>query len=135
MPYYDFPNLSDEQKTMYRELSIVENSVLHEAENQRLESERVERAKKDEENEKLLAKFSAQREQELRVEAEKTKKENRERGDADLRRRFFEANPDETESTFQSLLPKMRSDQLLKNMQNNQTTEDLMRATGNYGVM
>lgn len=135
MSIYDFPNLSDEQRAVNKTIAIIENSQRHHANLEAAKKQAELKIAQDIENEKLLAKFAAEREKELEAEAEKMKKENRERGEAELRRRFFTANPDQTESDFQSVLPEMRKAEMLRRMESQQTAEDLIRNSGNYSRM
>ena len=133
--FYDFPNLSPEQRATNRTIAVLENSSRHQFLRQAEEKAFGEQQAREAENEKLSEQHRLQREVELRAEKETQRKENRERADAELRTRFFQANPDRTEYEFQSLLPKLREEMLLENINRLETSEDLMKQSGNYSRM
>lgn len=135
MSYYDYKNLSAEQKATYRTLSILETSARHQANLRAAENAAFEKEKSDAENEKLLAKHRADRARELAAEAEQRRKENAGRFEQSLRERFFAGNPFASESDFQKVLPKMRESMMLKNAETQETTEELMRKSGSYSAM
>lgn len=132
---YDFKNLSPSQRELNKQLSLLEYSADHQA--RRIAEQRAfaESEKYQLELKKQAAAHMAKREAELKAEVEKQKSENRQRSDAELRRRFFEVNPNELESTLQSLLPELRKQQLLENMKRAETSEQLMRQSGDYSKM
>ena len=135
MSYYDYKNLSPEQKATYQTLSILETSANHQAKLQAAERAAFEKEKSDAENEKLLAKHRDERERELAAEAEQRRKENAARFEQSLRERFFAGNEFASEADFQKVLPKMRESVMLKNAETQETTENLMRKSGNYSRM
>ncbi len=135
MSYFDYPNLSAEQRAFYKQAAILENSVQHQ---NRLEAERLafaEQQKANVELEKESEKHRLAREVELRIEAENFRKQSAANFEVDLRQRFFDGNPFASESDFQNLLPKLRENAMLANVDSSDKTEQMIRESGNYSRM
>ncbi len=135
MRYYDDKNYTPERRAMYQHLSIVESSMQHAANLQAAENAALEKQKTDAENEKLLAKFDAEREAELKAETEEKRKQAAAHFEQSLRDQFFAGNSHVTESDFQSVLPDLRKSAMLKNMENVETAESVIRNSGSYSAM
>jgi membrane protein involved in colicin uptake len=135
MPYYDDKNYTPEQRATYETLAVLENSARHAANVEAAQKAHEARLKKDEENEKLLAKFDAEREAELKAETEEKRKQAAAYFEQSLRDQFFAGNSHVTESDFQSVLPDLRKSAMLKNMENVETAESVIRNSGSYSRM
>ncbi len=135
MPYLDYPNLSPEQKATYKTLAVLEASGQHHANLQAAENLALEKQKRDAENERLSAQHLEQSRREREAEAEVKRKEAAANFEADLRQRFFAGNSFASESDFQNLLPELKKQEMLKNSERAETSEQLMRASGDYSAM
>jgi hypothetical protein len=135
MSYYDFNNLSAEQRAFYRQAAILENSAQHQ---NRLEAERAtfaENEKYQAELEKQSAKFRAEREAELKNEAEKLRLESNKNLEIQIRERFFRANPNALETDYLRVKDSLKDAHFSENMNNQETVEQLTRQTSNYSAM
>jgi membrane protein involved in colicin uptake len=135
MSILDYKNLSPEQRAVNQTIATIEASAQHAANLQAAENAALEKAKRDAENEKLSEKFRAEREAELKKEAEEKRKAAAAGFEQSLRERFFRANEFATESDFQAMLPKLKEAEMIARMQAEETTEGLMRQSGSYGAM
>ncbi len=135
MSFLDYPNLSPEQRATYKTLSVLEASGQHHANLRAAENEAFEKQKRDAENERLSEQHRLQREAELRIEAENFRKQSAANFEADLRRKFVEGNGFASESYFQNLLPKLRENAMLANVDSSDKTEQMIRESGNYSRM
>ncbi|MGI8642290.1 MAG: hypothetical protein ACR2MG_20355 [Pyrinomonadaceae bacterium] len=135
MSYLDDKNLSPEQRATYKTLAILENSAAHQRLKQVEAEAFAEQQQKDAENQKLSEQHRLQREAELRIEAENFRKQSAANFETDLKRKFFEGNPFASESDFQKILPKLRENAMLANVDSSDKTEKLIRESGSYSRM
>ena len=77
----------------------------------------------------------AARQRELAEEQRKIRQEGERMMIAGLREQFFRANPTSAEIDWYRLKDEIVKNHLLKNMEAEATTEDLMKTTGNYTPM
>jgi len=135
MSYYDFKNLSAEQRAFYKQAAILENSAQHQ---NRLEAERKafgENEKYQAELEKQSAKFRSEREAELKAEAEKLSLESNKNVEIELRERFFRANPNALEGDYNRVKDSLKDSYFVEKMKAEATAEDVMRQSGDYSRM
>lgn len=120
---------------MYETLSILETSAARQAVKEAEKTAFAENEKYQAELEKESEKHRLQREAELRIEAENFRKQSAANFEADLRQRFFDGNKFASESDFQKILPKLRENAMLANVDSSDKAEQLIRESGNYGAM
>jgi hypothetical protein len=133
MSRYDYPNLSAEQRQMYRTIAIIENSA---AQERLREAEAVafeERKKEQLENEKLAAQHLEHSRREREIEAGKLREESNKNLEIQLRERFFNANPMALESDYLRVKTRMKDDFFLE--RTNAETERERIERSNYPRM
>ena len=135
MSFYDNKNYTPEQRAMYKQAAIIQNSAHHQRLKQ-IEAEAfAEREKQQAETERLAAWHLEDSRRQRAAEEEAKRKEAAANFEADLRRRFFEGNPFAKESDFQTMLPEIRKRAMLENIDTADKAEEMTRASGNYKLM
>ncbi len=107
------------QETQDREsqMNLIESSFRNEAQRQLNEKILEQNAEYDAELNAQKAKFDKQIAEEREAEIKRLKKQRNEQFEESLRHEFFEANPDAYESDFQKILPQLRENHQLTQME------------------
>jgi hypothetical protein len=133
--FYDFPNLSPEQRATNRTIAVLENSSRHQFLRQAEEKAFGEQQAREAENEKLSEQHRLQREGELKAEEEARRKQAAANFEQNLREQFFAGNPHASESDYLSVKGELKKQAMLANVDSADKSEQMMRQTGSYSMM
>ena len=129
---YSNKGLSPAQAQAMEVATLLEITRRHQLKLAAAEQAAFKKSEIDAANEKLAAKFRAERERELAAEAEARRKQAAAQFEQDLRAQFFAGNEFASESDFQKVLPRMKEEAMLANARSQTDSEGRMRGTGSY---
>jgi polyribonucleotide nucleotidyltransferase len=133
--FYDFPNLSPEQRATNKTIATIENSARHQA---LIDAERRafgEAEKKNAELEAEAEKHRLARESELRVEEKARREQAAANFEQNSREQFFAGNPHASESDYLSVKGELKKQAMLANVDSADKSERFLRESGNYSPM
>ncbi len=128
MKFLGLKNLNPEQKSAAQAIMIqsqmAENQQIAEKRKAETEKQKVRDAELDE----IVAKQRLEREKQLRLEERQRREDSAKNLEINLKREFFERNPEALQSDFDQLLPELKKQKFLERMKHQRDSETLIRS-------